>query len=148
MEPSAVRSRLLRDHARLRCRLRELERAVVARQADPSSLLAIVPLARSLLIELIAHTEGEDAILAPALRESDAWGSIRAARLLEHHASQREQLRRLVEVYASAREATRLSQLTLAWIYDVEADMTHEETSVLNAIVLRDDLVAVGMQCS
>jgi hypothetical protein len=67
--------------------------------------------------------------------------------LLDHHEDQRMQLRRLIEVYGGAGESKWLAQLTIEWIYDVRADMVHEETSVLSAALLKDDFIDVAMEC-
>ena len=146
MNPSVVRKRILQEHAALRRRLRELEAAVDAMHTDASQVRCVVDIARELLTELVVHTELEDAILAPALREIDAWGPIRANSLLEHHESQRAQLRELAECYGAAEDCERIAHITLEWLRDVRTDMTHEETEVLSASLLRDDPIAVGME--
>jgi len=147
MNPSTVRTRILQDHAVLREDLRKLEVEVDAMHAHPARRPEIANLARGLLSQLIAHTEAEDEVLAPALRDLDAWGAIRATMLLDHHESQRVQLRRLIEVYGGGEGDRKwLAQLTIEWIYDVRADMVHEETSVLSAALLKDDFIDVAME--
>lgn len=146
MNPSTVRTRILQDHAVLRNHLQKLELAVDAMHADPSRRLLIAELACGLLSRLIAHTEAEDAILAPALRDIDAWGPIRASMLLDHHEHQRAQLRHLIEVYGGEGDRKWLAQSTLEWIYEVRADMVHEETSVLSAALLKDDPIDAAME--
>jgi hypothetical protein len=146
MNPSTVRTRILQDHGVLRKHLRKLELEVDAMHANPARRPEIADLARGLLSQLIAHTQAEDDILAPALRDIDAWGSIRATMLLDQHQDQRMQLRRLIDVYGGAGDSKWLAQLTLEWIYDVRADMAHEETSVLSAALLKDDFIDVSME--
>ena len=144
MEANAARTRILEDHVVLRRRLRELAAAVDAMQVDPRKQRLLAELACGLLAELAVHLEYEDAILAPVLREVDAWGHIRATKLLEHHASQRKQLASLAELYGGTVDPERVAQRTLAWIEDVQDDMNLEEGSVL--ALLKDDCVVVATE--
>lgn len=146
MNPSFVRARILEDHASLRRQLKELEQAVDEMHGDPSQCDNVIEIACQILTALVKHTELEDSILAPALREIDAWGSIRATLLLDHHATQRTQLRELVEDYERPENPERIARFTLAWIREVRADMAHEEMDVLSAALLKDDPIAVAME--
>lgn len=147
MNPSYVRTRILQEHAALRRQLTTLEASVDAMHADTSHCACVIATARQILSALVAHTQLEDSILAPALREIDAWGPVRAGLLLHHHSEQRAQLRELVDRYGAAVDPQRIARLTLAWIRDVRADMLHEETELLSAALLKDDPIAVAMEC-
>lgn len=146
MTPSYVRSRILQDHAALREDLSALEASVVAMYDDRAHCRCVVALAREILNSLVLHTQLEDAILAPALRDLDAWGPVRAELLLEHHASQRTQLREIVDTYSAFDEPERVARTTLDWIREVRADMLHEESDVLSAALLKDDPISVAME--
>lgn len=146
MNPSQVRKLVLQEHTVLRGRLHTLESAVDALRVGRAKAGTVASIARSLLESIVAHTQLEDALLAPALREIDAWGTVRADLLLDHHAQQRAQLRALVESYRREEDCDRLARITLDWVRDVRIDMLHEETDVLNAALLKDDPIAVGME--
>jgi hypothetical protein len=145
MYPSQVRTKILHEHTALRRRLHELEVAVDAMR-DRAQATRVAAIARELLTAVVAHTQLEDAILAPALRDIDAWGTIRAEVLLEHHEQQRAQLRALIESYAIDDDCERLARVTLEWVRDVRTDMIHEESNVLSAALLRDDPISVAME--
>src|SRR5262245_64583031 len=102
MDPSQVRERILHEHRVIRDQLLELETELDSLAVDATKLDSLIETARKLLVELSAHTELEDAILAPALREVDAWGPVRATMLLDHHSEQREQFRNLMVAYDKA----------------------------------------------
>ena len=147
MNPSHVRTRILEEHEVLRLHLRKLEEAVDAMLVDDAHLVTVSRLARKLLVDLTSHTELEDAILAPALLEIDAWGPVRVGALLEHHERQRQQARELSEVYESTDSPLSIAHLTCALVRDLQEDMQHEEQEILNADLLRDDLVSVAAEC-
>lgn len=148
LRPSRVRQRILDDHVRLREELASLEVAVDLLPYEPSRSAEVADVAGRLLAELVMHTELEDAILGPALLEVDAWGTIRERSLLEHHDAQRAQLRELLHSYLRPREdPAQIAALTRAWIREVRADMEREEQDLLVASLLRDDTIAIDMEC-
>ena len=146
MEPSQVRKRILREHRVLRDQLLRLESELDALAKNPQNKQAVIEAARELMVELTAHTEVEDAILAPALRDIDAWGPVRADMLLDHHREQRQQLRELLAAYAHNPNLRQVARMTMQLIVDVRADMLHEENTLLANSLLRDDLVAIDME--
>ncbi len=148
MQPSQVRLRILEDHVNLRQQLTSLEVSIDFLPYDPSRLAAVADAAGQLLADLVIHTELEDAVLGPVLLDVDAWGTIRERSLLEHHAAQRAELRRLVDAYAKRSEnPDEIAALTRAWIREVRADMEREERDLLVASLLRDDMIAIDMEC-
>jgi hypothetical protein len=153
MNPSQVRRQILDEHERLRDQLDTLHTAVSALfgdgevLGDGEQLANLAAIARRVFMSLVLHTKLEDAIVAPALRDIDAWGPIRANTLLEHHAQQRGQLASMLEAYETNAEPLRLARATLDWIEEVRLDMQHEEREMLNSNLLRDDLIAVDMEC-
>jgi iron-sulfur cluster repair protein YtfE (RIC family) len=146
MNPSQVRTRILDGHRVLRDQLAKLEAEIDALARHEAQVESVAETARWLLAELTAHTQLEDDVLAPALRELDAWGAVRANMLLEHHELQRGDLRRLVSIYDQSQDPQLVTDITLALIADIRADMHHEETGLLSATLLRDDPISVDME--
>lgn len=134
---SAVRRRILEQHRLLRERLDLLELIIDSVTEDPKRRASMNRASRDLLRRLIAHTQLEDAILAPALRTIDAWGEVRARTMLEHHEAQREELKSLINSYGRPSEDREETVLrTLSWIAETRADMDHEERTVLSSELL------------
>lgn len=147
MKPSHVRIRIMKDHEALRQLLIELEDAVAAMCADESRTSSVGTLARAVLGTLTRHTELEDAILAPALIEMDAWGQVRADQLLTHHLSQRAQIRELTQFYEMNMVPAEVARMSQELIRDLRADMDHEERDILSVDLLRDNVVSVSSEC-
>lgn len=109
----------------------------------------VLPLLRELWsalhVALSAHLDLEDVILAPALRETDAYGPDRADELLVHHAEQREMLARALErakdPQTTAVDLARDSQRLVEYLMH---DMAQEDRDLLNPNLLRDDIINVG----
>jgi CBS domain-containing protein len=142
--PSEVRARIQREHHVLRGMLTDAEataRRVLAGEAGLASTL--LGCARELYRTLLRHIDLEDAILAPELRDTDAYGPQRAQALLSGHRHQRDALRTallgLDEVGDDARSLAReIEKLAI----DVRADMAREDGELLDERLLRDELVA------
>src|SRR5262245_22562855 len=99
LRPSQVRARILREHATLRERVEALADLIAQLRAGSTAVLARgLADAQALCCELREHIDFEDALLEPALRETDAWGSVRAERLVRHHAAQRKHFAELEEL--------------------------------------------------
>jgi iron-sulfur cluster repair protein YtfE (RIC family) len=147
MRPSAVRDRIIREHAELRVGLEEIERAAerIEQEGRPA-MAAAVELSRAFYDALRDHIDMEDAILAPALRETDAWGEVRASKLEAHHRDQRQELKDLSEVDAESYDPEVLVRRLRAFIKDVREDMVHEEKGVLSPDLLKDDLIGVDVE--
>lgn len=145
LRPSQVRARILREHATLRSRLDQLTRETAALQAgDERAVERALALSGELLELLGDHLDLEDRVLAPVLKDADSWGDIRAARLLQHHAEQREQLHGIARSSRTQQSPMALAALLDALIDDLRIDMDHEERSVLSTELLHDDLVTSG----
>lgn len=144
LRTGAIRKRILNEHRLLRERLDSLELAIDGMRDQPAGRASVHRAARDLLRKLIAHTVLEDAVLAPALRAVDAWGTVRERSMLKHHVEQRDVLKSLVESYTRAEEDIEETALrTLSWISDVRADMDHEERTVLSSELLEEWNLAV-----
>jgi hypothetical protein len=144
MNPSYVRERILEDHDALRQRLSELEAATDALLVNNAIMSHVGELALSLLVALTRHTELEDEILAPALQDIDAWGAIRAEQLLAHHQAQRADLREVSKLFELQPNAYDVARVINTLVRELRTDMEHEERDLLNADLLRDDVVAVS----
>lgn len=144
MKPSAVRARILREHEEIRGLLDRLEQAVRAlRDGDRGGLDEARTVRDALCARLFEHIDLEDAILAPALRDADAWGEERAGELLRHHREQRGELTALGRM--DEIDPTVLGARLERFVADVRADMRHEETALLDPDLLRDDVIGIGV---
>lgn len=142
MLPSVVRERVLEEHAALRELLAtvslDARRVLDSEDASDKDL----PLhARELYRTLIRHLDLEDLILAPALRNADAWGDARANALLQEHRAQREHLRTaLRELDGGAVKLAHSIELLVPLILK---DMAHEEQDLLTEKMLHDGIARV-----
>lgn len=135
---AALRRRILDEHAEVRA---AMARVLGAR--DEAHLL----LAASALCDALGETlDDEEALLAPALRQADAWGVERARRLGDEHAALRAAIARLRGELASAPggggafTAASSARQFVAWLAAV---LDAEEREALTADVLRDDGITV-----
>ncbi len=148
MEPSTVRAIALRDHVALRARLDRIEARVA--EVEPGMTgpcTALVEETEGLLQALTAHMDWEDVHLASALRDIDAWGPEREAALSREHAEQREQLRDILAMlHRACGSAARLAQKTGDFIQRVRRDLDAEEVGLLDADLLRDDVVGIAVE--
>lgn len=144
MRPSHVRTRIADEHASLREELDGLE-ALAARLEAGDSGAAAEAHARCTAFydQLRDHIDLEDAILAPALREADAWGDARADALLKHHREQREALNHLGGAAPASLSNAELAVRLRALIADIRLDMKHEDDALLDPALLRDDVITI-----
>ena len=138
--PSAVRGRILSDHAVLRGMLDRIEvlaRSVLQGKDGPGDELR--QQASALQASLRAHLELEERILVPTLLEADAWGPQRVERFHVEHARQREIMDALWFAYPLC-ERPMLEVALVVWGFArlLRGDMASEERISLNANVLRD----------
>lgn len=144
MEPSEVRTRILRDHDRLREDLGRLERLVSDFRSGSAALEALRRDSAALLARLLAHMNWEESYLLPALRDADAWGEERAAQLARDHREQRELFHFLqARLRDEAHPATLVARDVEHLVALLRDDMREEEAVLLDERVLRDDVVAV-----
>ncbi|MFT3925184.1 MAG: CBS domain-containing protein [Myxococcales bacterium] len=96
--------------------------------------------ARQLYTCLSAHIELENRVLAPALKQTDAWGPMRADGLLSCHAEQKRALEgALMELDDLTQPATALASHVEALIQSIRDDLDNEEETLLSPELLRDD---------
>ena len=143
--PSEVRARILDEHTMLRGLFIDLDRLAeqASQDGDEQVESALRERSRELCLTLGRHIELENRVLAPALREADGFGDVRAEQLLAEHAAQTRALQELLDRIGSmtVRElATAVRQLIQA----LRVDMFHEERALLSDDLLRDDVVDVS----
>ncbi len=142
--PSQIRMRYVREHERLREAASGLAEQV--RACDCSELRA--PLAQAigtLLEQLRAHLEREDAALGPLLSDIDAWGPQRVERMREHRRIERTRLAEMIERLAEPLREGPLGAQVLRFVAWIEADLAREEREELDGDVLRDSVVVDGL---
>jgi hemerythrin-like domain-containing protein len=148
MDPSEVRDNVLRDHVALRGMLDRIEHLAGAVDAgEPWRVAELRVCAEGLLEALESHMGWEDRYLAPALRDADAWGEEREARLRRDHVEQREVLRDALErLRDTARPALLVAHNLLELVALLREDMDEEERALLGPDVLRDDVIAIDAE--
>lgn len=147
LRPSAVARRMLEQHERLGSKLDELSRAGrELRAGGPLALERVLGLARGLHDELLAHIVLEGRLLVPALRDIDAWGKVRADKLLERLRIRRRELKDLRESCGQLRTGL-LGGVIRRFVAGRLADMAHAERHVFHENVLRDDVLGVDVSC-
>jgi len=142
LRPSQVRIRILREHSAIREQLELLE-AHSARllAGHPGSFVEAQRELQSFHHVLREHIDFEDALLVPALADTDAWGTLRAQKLASHHKEQRQQMEALATRSLSEPPAG-LARLLTGLIDELRTDMNAEEREYLSADLLRDDVVS------
>lgn len=148
MEPGQVRILILEDHARLRALFRELDQ-VAARVllGEGEQTLRLRALAEGLRERFLRHLDLEDRVLVPAIRQVDARGPERAARIAAEHRDQRARLARLLEELCDPRRtAAELAAELRALVAELLDDMVREEDTVLREDLLRDDVVEPDLE--
>lgn len=112
-----------------------------AKQADVDrEVHALRDAARQLYTSLSAHIELENRILAPALKQTDAWGPLRADGLLSCHAEQKLALEgALMELDDLTQPPKALAAHVELLIQGIREDLENEENTLLCPELLRDD---------
>ncbi|MCA9580712.1 MAG: hemerythrin domain-containing protein, partial [Myxococcales bacterium] len=145
MRPSAIRERILEDHATLRrivARIDDLGEQVRVGREDLFRELCIA--ARDLHGALLRHLDREDRLLRPFLQTSDAFGPVRVDKLDEEHTAQRAELVALVS-RLGALSPEDLADYLIGFGRRLLEDMKHEEGTILHPRFLKDDLVHVDL---
>ena len=144
LRPSEVRTRILAEHTVLRSLYATIEEhalAVLDEEPDQGDVLR--ECCRDLYHTLLRHIELENAVLAPALRDTDAFGPLRADQLLAEHDRQRSLLFAALDAN-DERSAPELAGFALQLIEELRTDMSYEEQTLLHPDLLRDDVVSVA----
>lgn len=145
--PSVIRKQILHQHRELRAMLEEIqELSEHVLQGEQDCEAPLRKQAEALYESLGRHLDVEDAFLAPALRDTDAFGKDRADQLLVHHAEQRKQLEEaLWALRDDGRRIHDIATSLLHLVHDLRIDMAHEEKDLLNEKLLRDDPIRVDI---
>jgi CBS domain-containing protein/hemerythrin-like domain-containing protein len=144
LAPSEVRERIVHEHESLRTMMERIETlAASVIDGDARADAALRTETRELYQTLLRHIELENAILAPALRETDAFGPARADGLLREHERQHGLLH---SALASLDEhpAKELARTVASFIEDLRRDMEHEEKALLDPELLKDDPITTN----
>jgi iron-sulfur cluster repair protein YtfE (RIC family) len=148
MKPTEVRARVLEQHAALREALSGIEGVASAGLAGEARFGSELRARVNRLVEQVeAHLSMEEEVLLPVLREIDAWGPVRAERLIEEHEAQRAGLERLRALEQGDNQAE-FTRAVLAMIWTLLGDMRQEEHDILKDELLRDDVIAIDTQVS
>jgi len=148
MTPGEVRARILADHVAIRGMLLSLEHVAQRVRGGEQSLLGALRLeGDALLRHLQDHMFWEDLHLAPALRQADAWGEERAARLASDHREQRQVLGHcLAAVHDESRPAPVVARTLIDLVGMLRDDIEEEERLLLDERVLRDDVIGIDVE--
>jgi hypothetical protein len=141
--PSDVSGRIVGQHRAVRTQLDEL--SLVAKTlltGGPAALKSALELTAKLCNDLTKHIVLEAKILLPVLRDADAWGKIRADKLIGRLRVRRQELKDLRKSCVTAKSESLGAQLD-RFIDDRRSDMVHAERDSVNTGVLRDDVLGI-----
>ena len=142
--PSEVRELILAQHDELRALYADLDALLAdVTPGDSGGDRALRERCRRLYQMLLRHIAVEDALLAPALRESDGFGPVRADELLAEHDRQRRLLRYALSSIVESTPGATLVRSLPPLLDSLRADMAHEERDLLSAELLKDDSTQV-----
>ena len=147
-KPSVVRERMLRNYRELSHALDALEglRTIPARFRT-GGVRALVAGTHRMNAALNAQIDIEREQLRPALLAADAWGKERAEHLAEHHVQRRDALSEPPPAEPGAAKAENF----VAWLGGVivaaRRALSLEERDCMDAELLRDDGIGIGV-CS
>jgi len=148
MTPGEVRARILADHVAIRGMLLSLEHVAQRVRGGEQSLLGALRLEGEALLRCLQdHMLWEDLHLAPALRQADAWGEERAARLDSDHREQRQVLAHcLSAVCDESRPAPVVARTLIDLVGLLRKDIQDEECLLLDERILRDDVIGIDVE--
>jgi hypothetical protein len=145
LHPSQIRALLLREHDDLRRLASSIhETAQHILEGDSAAAPALHDMCTRLHASLCAHLDLEDAVLAPALRETDAFGPDRADALIRHHQAQRRTIEAVLAHGADAEgDPHKMAELVQPFVSHLLEDMDREDREVLHPNLLKDDPILV-----
>lgn len=148
MLPSQVRQMIQDDHRWLRELLADARTtARRVEEGDHALCGRLRETAQAMRERFLGHLALEEQYLVPALRDADAWGEERAARLLAEHADQRARFAALLDALRQpCGDCSVLARDVLALAGDLVADIESEERTLLAERVLHDDPVVVDAE--
>jgi hypothetical protein len=113
--------------------------------AGHGSLEHALGLACELCKKFSEHVDLEVDILVPALRESDAWGNLRAQELTEKLGAQRRELSALA-IPDECLEPCVLAERLVALVEELRAEIDYEQQRLLTPELLRDDVYGIDVE--
>jgi hypothetical protein len=137
---------VLADHCEIRGRLDRITRYLDAEHVEShgDTLDELRDEFAYLARFFLAHLDFEDVYLTPLMLHTCAWGEIRAFSLMEHHTAQREELDDLIALANSpSTDPIELRRALDHFAAALDADMLHEESSLLTPEVIGVSLPAV-----
>ena len=146
LAPSEVRQRILAEHHHIRMRCHGIDELAQQVLAGDASRVRLARKMHELYDFLMHHLDLEDAILAPALRDTDAFGPVRAEQLVTHHQEQRAMFDAILRLTDEPEtDAGTLARTILELTQALFADMAHEDRDLLDPELLRDDPLNVDI---
>lgn len=145
---TTIRSVILTEHDELRSELSSIEAQLdLVASGDVPAQAALHARMAKFLGTFLHHIENEEEILRPVLKDIDAWGPQRIARMDTEHLEQRALVLRLsgVTPAAAAQEQWEWVAEVRSFINRLREDMVSEEHDCLDPTVLRDDLIAIDV---
>lgn len=137
-----VRERVLAEHAKLRTVIADVDRLAYAVAAeDVKHIDALRTQAETLYRMLTEHIDHEDAVLAPIIRQIDAWGLLRHEQMQRDHATQRTTLAHAIKELETGGPA--LGQAVQSMCWEILHDMKREEHDLLHPDLWREDITIV-----
>ncbi|HEY0839596.1 MAG TPA: hypothetical protein VGD74_05375 [Vulgatibacter sp.] len=144
MDPSQVREHILAEHGRLLSLLENAEKAALQVREDPESYPRLREVAAHLESELGDFYDSQEEMLEPVLRQTDAWGDVRAERLEDYLRGQRLAVDAACrEVEAGELPPWRAADELEELVHVVRTGLFRAEQSFLREDLLRDDLVNI-----
>lgn len=148
LTPLEIRRLMLTEHRRIRTRLAELlaatKKLLPSGPSEPSGLKRVLRLTRELARELKAQIALEASVLVPALRNADAWGDVRADKLIAQLRVRRKALRTLRKSLDGEDHTTLRTDID-AYVEARGRGMTRAERDSLSPGVLRDDVTGIDV---
>jgi len=137
-----VRSRILDEHAKIRAAVVEVDRlALAVASEDFARIHALRAGAEKLYGLLIDHLQHEDDVVAPIIRQIDAWGPVRYEQMQRDHASQRAVLAQAIRDLEKSGELLGRTVQSTCW--EILHDMRREEHDLLHPDLWGDDIMTV-----
>jgi len=141
-ELTAIREELLAQHASLRDLTAKILE-VAQRGPGPAARGELAVLLHELGDGIDAHNAREEYLLSEILPTLDAWGSVRLARMDEHHMQEHRQIADEVRAASLLEDFPASVEAALAVIDLLLEHMRQEEAEFLAPELLRNDIIDI-----
>jgi acetoin utilization protein AcuB len=144
LAPSQVSEIMRNEHQNLMQLLDRTDSQARQLQADPAAgdrpVRALRDAARQLYAGLMSHIDLENELLVPVLKQTDAWGPMRADGLITCHAEQKRALEgALMELDDLTQPPAAIATHLETLVAGIRAALLDEQATLLGPDVLRDD---------